>query len=501
MSGKKSPSWKIRTLSSMSVGDTLGSGTYGVVFMATDGDTPVALKKIKMEPEQAKSGFPVSAIREIKILKALKHENIVLLREVVVFNEDKDRENFKSVSDFSHGDVFMVFEYADYDLYGLLKSSGVMLQEAHIKSYMKQLLEGVHFLHKNMILHRDIKSANILITRGNVLKIADWGMARFYQKTNARMSNPVVTRWYRSPELLCGARKYGPEVDMWSVGCIFGEMKTRTPIFAVHGDSDVAMMDLLWNECGTNATPEVMKKYEAYPLWDKFKFSKTSTKRITQKFVGEPKWDTLSLNFLGQLLEWDPDARISASDALSHDYFHTERGVVPTERLPRFDNVECARQSDVTIKNTADHEKKVEAHRRAERAKRDAAATAASSAVALGSKKRAPPPVVAQAQSKYKIIKRDPNAKKEEVTTSESSAAVARGGAQMKNGGGSGSSGAMSTQAAVAAAALASWGDNAESPPEDGIVPMCVRIQATATATASTGLPNTQNLAVQSIRK
>lgn len=389
-----SEKWNIRSLSVMDVGGTLGAGTFGVVFMANDvndGNTKVALKKIKMERET--QGFPVTAIREIKILKALKHENIVNLREIVVFNEDEDREQFKSHSEFSHGDVFMVFEYVDYDLYGLLKSSGVALTEAHIRSFTSQLLEGVHFLHKNMILHRDIKSANILIGKNNVLKLADWGLARYYQKTNARMSNPVVTLWYRSPELLCGTRKYGAEVDMWSVGCIFGEMKTRKPILAVkeNTESEVKQMELLWKECGTNISPDVLKKYEEYPNWDKFKFHTSSQRRISNKFEGERGWDTHSLSLLERLLDWDPETRINASDALSHEYFYAGQGIVPPERLAVFGHVECPRQSDVVQKHKDEHDKAVEAQKRAEARKREAAAaaeTATKSATASGSAKR-----------------------------------------------------------------------------------------------------------------
>eukprot|EP00605_Chrysophyceae_sp_TOSAG23-4_P000262 GSChrysophyteH1.ASY1.ANO1.303.1 assembled CDS len=142
----------IRSLSCMKVGDTLGAGTFGVVFLArdaADNNTPVALKKIKMERET--QGFPVTAIREIKILQNLKHPNIVDLREIVVFDEDKDRESFPSATEFAQNDVFMVFEYVDYDLYGLLKSPSVLFEESHIRSFTTQLLEGVHFLHKHMI--------------------------------------------------------------------------------------------------------------------------------------------------------------------------------------------------------------------------------------------------------------------------------------------------------------------------------------------------------------
>ncbi len=142
------------------------------------------------------------------------------MREIVTYNgDDNEEENTIADKDFSIGDIFMVFEFVDYDLSGLLKSSGLTLTDRHVKSFLKQLLCGVQFLHENKILHRDIKSANLLVTKGNVLKIADWGLARSTAiHPERKLTNPVVTLWYRSPELILGSKQYGSEVDIWSVG-------------------------------------------------------------------------------------------------------------------------------------------------------------------------------------------------------------------------------------------------------------------------------------------
>lgn len=178
----------------------------------------------------------------------MKNENIVCLREIVTYNEETDtkmsdemKEDSIADKGFSIGDVFMVFEFVDYDLSGLLSSPGFVLSEqqvrriayiltcymllpyasvymSQVKSYMKQLLSGVNFLHEHKILHRDIKSANLLITKNNVLKIADWGLARTVHSSEQKLTNPVVTLWYRSPEVICGSRYYSYEVDIWSVG-------------------------------------------------------------------------------------------------------------------------------------------------------------------------------------------------------------------------------------------------------------------------------------------
>jgi serine/threonine protein kinase len=207
----------------MDIQEPVGTGTYGVVYKAVDKTLPekplVALKKIKMEKET--QGFPVTAIREIKILNLMNHKNVVHLREIVTY-ENTGNEQDASYRDkgIGAGDVFMVFEYVDYDLSVILKSERFRATPEVIKSYMHQLLEGVDYLHKNHILHRDLKTANILITKNNVLKIADWGLARSMPQSGHghKLTVPVVTLWYRSPELTCGNKAYGPEVDIWSVG-------------------------------------------------------------------------------------------------------------------------------------------------------------------------------------------------------------------------------------------------------------------------------------------
>lgn len=213
---------RTRSLACMKLDKVVGSGTFGVVYKAVDktheAQPVVALKKIKMEME--KQGFPLTAIREIKILNMMKHENIVQLREVITYYEEDKEEDpaLATHTDLIPGDVFMVFEYVDYELANLLKSPKFRTTPTLLKSYMHQLLQGVNYLHDNKVLHRDIKSANLLITKGNVLKIADWGLARSLPMPGHRLTVPVVTLWYRSPELILGRNQYGPEIDMWSVG-------------------------------------------------------------------------------------------------------------------------------------------------------------------------------------------------------------------------------------------------------------------------------------------
>jgi serine/threonine protein kinase len=211
---------RTRNLETMRIQAKVGAGMYGVVYSATDttDNTIVALKKINMERET--QGFPVTALREIKILASLNHKNVVHLREVVTYGGDESHNEEHLVKQgFNIGDVFMVFEYVDYDLSGVLKARHYFdLSPDLIKSFSHQLLTGVEYLHSKGILHRDIKGANLLISKGNVLKIADLGLARHIPPAGHKLTNPVVTLWYRSPEVILGSKFYGPEVDMWSVG-------------------------------------------------------------------------------------------------------------------------------------------------------------------------------------------------------------------------------------------------------------------------------------------
>lgn len=210
-----------RSVGCMRIEKIVGEGTFGLVYKARDkrNNDEVALKKIMTTRET--QGFPVTAIREIKILNLMHHENIVNLREIVTYDESESDKTEPSVANkqFAIGDVFMVFDFADYDLSGLLKASGVLWTDRLKKSYMHQLLSGVEYLHSKKIIHRDLKSANILITKNNILKIADWGLARLLPSNREqKLTSPVVTLWYRSPELVVGSRYYSTEVDMWSVG-------------------------------------------------------------------------------------------------------------------------------------------------------------------------------------------------------------------------------------------------------------------------------------------
>jgi cyclin-dependent kinase 12/13 len=202
----------------------------------------VALKKIRMDNER--EGFPITAIREIKILKKLHHENVIQLKEIVTSpGRDRDDQG-KPDNNKYKGGIYMVFEYMDHDLTGLADRPGLRFTVPQIKCYMKQLLTGLHYCHVNQVLHRDIKGSNLLIDNEGNLKLADFGLARSYSHDHTgNLTNRVITLWYRPPELLLGATKYGPAIDMWSVGCIFAELLHAKPILP--GKNEVSVSSLL----------------------------------------------------------------------------------------------------------------------------------------------------------------------------------------------------------------------------------------------------------------
>jgi len=113
----------------------------------------------------------------------------------------------------------MVFEYLEYDLTGILETPEIRFTQDHLKSWSRQLLQGVHYMHRNKVIHRDLKASNLLVNKKGQLKIADWGLARSWNSEMKRLTNKVITLWYRPPELLLGCLEYTPKIDMWSVGC------------------------------------------------------------------------------------------------------------------------------------------------------------------------------------------------------------------------------------------------------------------------------------------
>jgi cyclin-dependent kinase 12/13 len=217
----------------------------------------------------------------------------------------------------------MVFEYIEHDLAGLLDAR-VPFTENNVKSLMKQLLEALHQCHSVNILHRDLKASNLLITQQGVLKLADFGLSRFMQQGKNRYTNRVITRWYRPPELLLGATEYSTKIDMWSVGCILGEIllaghKSSQQKTVFPGSSDLDQLELIFQICGT-PTMESWADVSKLPMWKDFKPQKEYKRVLREKFRDLP-YSEDALDLLDRLLVLDPEKRLSARECLTHDWF------------------------------------------------------------------------------------------------------------------------------------------------------------------------------------
>ncbi|XP_054801192.1 cell division control protein 2 homolog isoform X1 [Prosopis cineraria] len=307
--------------------EKIGEGTYGVVYKARDRVTnqTIALKKIRLEQED--EGVPSTAIREISLLKEMQHRNIVRLQDVV----------------HSEKRLYLVFEYLDLDLKKHMDSSPDFAKDhRQIKMFLYQILCGIAYCHSHRVLHRDLKPQNLLIDRStNSLKLADFGLARAFGipvktftheskvKEHAESAcyqvrsqkNSVVTLWYRAPEILLGSRQYSTPVDVWSVGCIFAEMVNQRPLFP--GDSEI---DEIFKIFGTMGTPNE----DTWPGVNSLPDFKSTFPRWTPKDLATvvPNLEPAGIDLLSSMLCLDPSRRITARNALEHEYFKDIRFVV-----------------------------------------------------------------------------------------------------------------------------------------------------------------------------
>ncbi|MCJ1409168.1 negative regulator of the PHO system [Ptychographa xylographoides] len=279
--------------------EKLGEGTYATVFKGRNRQTGelVALKEIHLDSEE---GTPSTAIREISLMKELKHENIVSLHDVI-HTENK---------------LMLVFEYMDKDLKKYMDSRGDrgQLDYITIKSFMYQLLQGIAFCHENRVLHRDLKPQNLLINNKGQLKLADFGLARAFGIPVNTFSNEVVTLWYRAPDVLLGSRTYNTSIDIWSAGCIMAEMYTGRPLFP--GTTNEDELQKIFRLMGTPSErswpgisqfPEYKSNFHIYATQDL---------RLIL-----PQIDAQGLDLLGRMLQLRPEMRVSAKEALGHVWF------------------------------------------------------------------------------------------------------------------------------------------------------------------------------------
>ncbi|KAE9396462.1 kinase-like protein [Gymnopus androsaceus JB14] len=320
----------------------LGEGTFGEVHKAMQRST-----------SRVKEGMPVTALREIKILKALMG----------------NQRRARAPPPLPQPQIYMVFPYMDHDLAGLLENERVKLNPSQIKLYMRQLLEGTEYMHRNNILHRDMKAANLLISNDGSLRIADFGLARAFWNGPPRAG--MERKYTNCVNFLLGARDYGGEVDIWGVGCVLGEMFTRRPILP--GTSDMDQLDKIWSLCGApnqhtwphyDELPGLTVEGAAAgstvpdnaggagggpggvgvggappPVLNLKRFGYLggvgSTKGQLRGVFSELGHETLDL--MEQLLTCNPQKRITASQALEHDYFWTDPMPADPKTLPTYE--------------------------------------------------------------------------------------------------------------------------------------------------------------------
>nr|XP_036216809.1 serine/threonine-protein kinase PITSLRE isoform X3 [Bactrocera oleae]XP_036216810.1 serine/threonine-protein kinase PITSLRE isoform X3 [Bactrocera oleae] len=286
-------------------------GTYGVVYRAKDKRTNeiVALKRLKMEKE--KEGFPITSLREINTLLKGQHPNIVTVREIVVgSNMDK---------------IFIVMDYVEHDLKSLMETMKARKQfflPGEVKCLAQQLLRAVGHLHDNWILHRDLKTSNLLLSHKGVLKVGDFGLAREYGSPLKNYTSLVVTLWYRAPELLLGTLEYSTPIDVWSVGCIFGEFLQMGPLFP--GKTETDELNKIFKELGT-PNERIWPGYKDLPivknmLSQNSQFADYPVSNLRKRFAD--KTTDLGIDLLQGLLTYDPKKRLTAETALKHSYFN-----------------------------------------------------------------------------------------------------------------------------------------------------------------------------------
>lgn len=329
----------------------IDEGAYGKVWLGEERATSrkVALKQIKFDKIHPNEGFPVTALREINTLLSLSAPGIVRVEEVVVGSTlDK---------------IFLVMEFLPHNLreYVELLPPGSFFTQGEVKCLLSQLLAGVATMHAKWLLHRDLKTANVLMDNAGRLVICDFGLARRYGEPVRAYTDTVVTLWYRAPEVLLGCRDYGPPLDVWSVGCIFAELLTKEPLFMPknEGGAVTDIFRLLGTPRDTApvaaggvgpappAPPGHLPPPPSWPGWKSLplvaslrahertyppQHLRKALKLGATAYAGSAHISDAGLHLLSSLLTLDPASRITAGEALAHPWF-TEAPLPTDPRL------------------------------------------------------------------------------------------------------------------------------------------------------------------------
>ncbi|KAL5167090.1 Mitogen-activated protein kinase MMK2 [Glycine soja] len=275
----------------------VGRGAYGIVCAAVNAETreEVAIKKVGNAFDNRIDAK--RTLREIKLLRHMDHENVIALKDII---RPPQRDNFN--------DVYIVYELMDTDLHQIIRSNQ-QLTDDHCR-----LLRGLKYVHSANVLHRDLKPSNLLLNANCDLKIADFGLARTTSETDF-MTEYVVTRWYRAPELLLNCSEYTAAIDIWSVGCILGEIITRQPLFP--GKDYVHQLRLITELIGSpddhslgflrsDNARRYVRQLPQYPR-----------QQFATRF---PSMSPGAVDLLEKMLVFDPNRRITVKEALRHPY-------------------------------------------------------------------------------------------------------------------------------------------------------------------------------------
>ncbi|CAA7035168.1 unnamed protein product [Microthlaspi erraticum] len=316
VAGEALVDWAPRRANTFEKLEKIGQGTYSSVYRARDllHNKIVALKKVRFDLNDVESVKFMA--REIIVMRRLDHPNVLKLEGLITAPVSSS--------------LYLVFEYMDHDLFGLSSLPGVNFSEPQVKCYMRQLLSGLEHCHSRGVLHRDIKGSNLLIDSNGVLKIADFGLATFYDPAKTvPLTSRVVTLWYRPPELLLGASHYGVGVDLWSTGCILAELYAGKPILP--GKTEVEQLHKIFKLCGS-PTENYWRK-QKLPSSAGFKTAIPYRRKLSEMFKDFP---ASVLSLLETLLSIDPDQRSSADSALESEYFKTKPFACDPSYLPKY---------------------------------------------------------------------------------------------------------------------------------------------------------------------
>jgi len=303
----------------------IGNGAYGVVCSAIDVKTEkkVAIKKVGKAFDDLIDAKRI--LREIKLLMHFKHENIIGLYDLI---EPPSFQNFE--------DLYIVMDFMETDLHKIIYSKN-LLSDDHIQYFIYQILRGLKYIHSANVIHRDLKPSNLLLNGNCDLKICDFGLARGVNddEMDYKLTEYVVTRWYRAPEVMCSCREYDKLIDIWSVGCIMAELHGREPLFP--GDDYIQQMNLIFDVLGTpdESQMDFITNTKALQY---IKSLKKKTKVSFKKIYKHAKSDALDL--MSKMLAFNPKSRIGVQEALDHKYFETLRikdSEVECEDLFNFD--------------------------------------------------------------------------------------------------------------------------------------------------------------------